>query len=144
MSVHSKTEVMYRHLTPFVSYWKSRTVRKELFILHVSIETRHVPTPILLVIDSIGIAVLWYWLVLILISIDSQYPSIPIPRIAIPSNTNTNQYRNTINTNTINTNTQDRYWLVLICPACAQKLDILIPTNTSLEYWYWVLLLNRY
>ena len=42
--------------------------------------------------------VLRYWLVLIWISIDS-----------IPTNTNTNQYRNTINTNTIDTNSPPQY-----------------------------------
>ena len=61
--------------------------------------SRHVPTPILLGIDSIGIdgiAILvginigWYWLN------TKQYQ---YQIIVMPTNTNTNQYRNTIDTN---------------------------------------------
>src|SRR5689334_2685588 len=67
---------------------------------------------------------------------------------SIPSNINTNQYRNTINTNTFDTNTQDWYWLILVCLISRHRLGILILTNTGFEYWYrrywYCLVLSQY
>ena len=78
-----------------------------------------------LVSKVLVLMVLRYWLVLILIGVDS-----------IPTNTNT---VNTVNTYSItipNTNTQDWCWLVLVCLISRHRLGILILTNTGLEYWY--------
>ena len=77
----------------FHGFWKCDTEE----VLNT---VRHVPTPILLGIDSIGIDGI---VVLVGIDIDLyslntkqyQYQAIPIPT----------------NTNTVNTDTQDRYWL---------------------------------